>query len=104
MIYTAKFYVKLSGRMYTPGELIHTNHDDDPVKIERLLKLGAIIPDDSALECEDATPDADDTSVSDDSALECADAEPDNDDTPAPKVDAMDGITRPAAARGRKKK
>lgn len=40
MSYTAKHFVKIAGRMYTPGEII-----DNPIqgdKLQRLLRLNAV--------------------------------------------------------------
>lgn len=47
MRYIAKHYVTISGRMFTPGEVIHIPIPDE--KLPRLLKLGAVIPNPAAL-------------------------------------------------------
>lgn len=46
MRYIAKHYVTISGRMFTPGEVIHIPIPDE--KLPRLLKLGAVIPNPAA--------------------------------------------------------
>lgn len=58
MSYTAKHYVKIAGRKYTPGEIIDIPIPEE--KLKRLLRLKAIAPASSA----DLDP-ADDTAGSD---------------------------------------
>ena len=58
MSYTAKHYVKIAGRKYTPGEIIDIPIPEE--KLKRLLRLKAIVPIPSA-----ALDPADDTAGSD---------------------------------------
>lgn len=46
MSYTAKHYVKIAGRKYTPGEIIDIPIPEE--KLKRLLRLKAIAPASSA--------------------------------------------------------
>ena len=61
MSYTAKHYVKIAGRKYTPGEIIDIPIPEE--KLKRLLRLKAIAPASSA----DLDP-ADDTAGGDEDA------------------------------------
>ena len=47
MSYAAKHYVKISGRKYTPGEIIDIPIPEE--KLKRLLRLKAIAPVPSAI-------------------------------------------------------
>ena len=100
MSYTAKHYVRISGRKFTPGEIIDIPIPE--VKLERLLRLNAI--ERNAI-CAIADEDSDDTgeiadelgdgqSYTDDDA-ESSDLMESNateEGEEAPEIDVMDGI------------
>ena len=114
MTYIAKHFVKIAGRMYTPGEIIDASAFADGGAIQRMERLGAIVPDAEAAAkfaavtlCEEAA-DAQDLPAGRDvleSADGCAPVEADEDDASAMEIDAMDGVVseKPRKA-GRKKK
>lgn len=94
MSYAAKHFVKIAGRMYTPGEIIDNPIPDD--KLQRLLRLNAV----EAIEAVGAEP----ATWKDVPAHEEMDARdelptdtaPDEDDSSEevemPEIDVMDGV------------
>lgn len=132
MSYTAKHYVKIAGRKYTPGEIVDIPIPEE--KLKRLLRLKAIAPTSSA----DLDP-ADDTAGDDEdggkedvrnnyaSQLDSLGYDPSGDpketqdeeeptveadeEAEAPEIDVMDGIVSAAeepapkktTSKGRKK-
>lgn len=108
MSYTAKHFVRIAGRMYTPGEIIDNPIPDD--KLQRLLRLGAVATRATADEAVDATlteprdvlkddtgenreiPDGGETDEDD------SDEDDSDEDAEVPEIDAMDGVV-PAEAR-----
>lgn len=103
MSYTAKHFVRIAGRMYTPGEIIDNHIPDD--KLQRLLRLGAVATCATADEAVDATLTEPRDVLKDDAGenREIPDGggtgEDDSDeDAEVPEIDAMDGVV-PAEAR-----
>lgn len=123
MSYAAKHYVKISGRKYTPGEIIDIPIPEE--KLKRLLRLKAIAPVPSAI----ADP-ADKNGEDGDDGEEARDnnrqpenlgndpygnlipAEADEDEepteeadeeAPAPEIDVMDGIVTASEEAPKKK-
>ena len=85
MTLTAKHFVKVAGRLYTPGELIE--EDLPQVSIDHLLSKGAVTVEEPAKEPE----------------VEFIPAE-EVDDIPDPKeIDAAEGIVKPKKRTTRKK-
>ncbi len=93
MCYTAKHFVKIAGRMYTPGEIIDNPIPDD--KLQRLLRLGAVeqIDTSGAELSASVSSDAHDESPTDPAPEEAPDAE--EDEAEAPEIDVMDGVVAP---------
>lgn len=103
MSYTAKHYVRISGRKFTPGEIIDIPIPEE--KLERLLRLNAIerntifsiadeVPDDtdeSADERGDGQSDTEDEAGSSD-RMDIAATEEGDEAEEAPEIDVMDGI------------
>lgn len=102
MSYTAKHYVRISGRKFTPGEIIDIPIPEE--KLERLLRLNAIernaicsiveVPDDtdeSADERGAGQSDTEDEAGSSDRMDNAATEESDEAEE-APEIDVMDGI------------
>lgn len=103
MSYTAKHYVRISGRKFTPGEIIDIPIPEE--KLERLLRLNAI--ERNAI-CSIADEDTDDTgeiadelgagqSYTEDEAgaserMEYATTDGSEEVEEAPEIDVMDGI------------
>ena len=96
MEYTVRHYIRLNGRMVTPGETVTLAETDE--RIARLLRLGALEPESdfqmelvrlreqeeaqlAQIDDPDAPPDDPDTPDGQDEATEYA-----------PEIDAMDGI------------
>jgi hypothetical protein len=117
MSYTAKHYVKIAGRKYTPGEIIDIPIPEE--KLKRLLRLKAIAPASSAdLDLADETAGSDEDGGKEDvrdnyaSQLDNLGYDPSGDpkeprdeeepteeadeEAEAPEIDVMDGIV-PAA-------
>ena len=114
MSYTAKHYVKIAGRKYTPGEIIDIPIPEE--KLKRLLRLKAIAPASSAdLEPADDTAGGDEEDVRDNYASQPDNLgydhsgdpkEPQDEEEPteeesdeeaeAPEIDVMDGIVSAA--------
>ena len=112
MSYTAKHYVNIGGRMYTPGEIIDVAIPES--KLPRLLRLGAVAPRPVAImpeiitggkdaaggdegKREDNVPDnapADMDTTTEDDAEETEAEE--YEETEAPEIDVMDGIVSAA--------
>lgn len=94
MSYTAKHFVKIAGRMYTPGEIIDNPIPDD--KLQRLLRLNAV----EAIETAGAEPVAwQDVPVHKEMDAHDelpTDTAPDEDDggeeVEMPEIDVMDGV------------
>lgn len=92
MSYTAKHYVKIAGRKYTPGEIIDIQIPEE--KLKRLLRLKAIAPASSA----DLDP-ADDTAGGDPKEPQDEEEpteEEADEEAEAPEIDVMDGIVSAA--------
>lgn len=102
MSYTAKHYVRISGRKFTPGEIIDIPIPEE--KLERLLRLNAIehnticaiareVPDtdESADERGAGQSDTEDEAGSSD-RMESAATEEGDEAEEAPEIDVMDGI------------
>ena len=113
MSYAAKHYVKISGRKYTPGEIIDIPIPEE--KLKRLLRLKAIAPVPSAI----ADP-ADENGEDGDDSEEARDnnRQPENlgndpygnlipaeadEEAPAPEIDVMDGIVTASEEAPKKK-
>jgi hypothetical protein len=94
MSYAAKHYVRLAGRMYTPGEVIDIPIPEE--QRERLLRLNAIV--------QIAEPDTGQGEAARDAYTEPPASAPDETDIAedaeeeAPEIDVMDGIIPPAEA------
>ena len=100
MSYTAKHYVRISGRKFTPGEIIDIPIPEE--KLERLLRLNAIernsifaiageahdVTDESVDECGAGQRDTADDADSSDRMERAATDESEE----APEIDVMDGI------------
>ena len=117
MSYTAKHYVKIAGRKYTPGEIIDIPIPEE--KLKRLLRLKAIAPASSAdLDPADETAGSDEDGGKEDVRDSYA-SQPDNrgydpsgdpkeprdeeepteeadEEAEAPEIDVMDGIVSAA--------
>lgn len=88
MMYTAKHYVRIAGRMYAPGASIDAALE--PAQYARLLRLDAIAPTDGT--CEAGSPLTSD-------AMNAAEPEAEEDCEISPEIDPTDGIvTREADA------
>lgn len=117
MSYTAKHYVKIAGRKYTPGEIIDIPIPEE--KLKRLLRLKAIAPASSAdLDPADETAGSDEDGGKEDvrdnyaSQLDNLGYDPSGDpkeprdeeepteeadeEAEAPEIDVMDGIVSAA--------
>ena len=94
MSYTAKHFVKIAGRMYTPGEIIDNPIPDD--KLQRLLRLNAV----EAIETVGAEPAAwqgipahEEMDAHDESPTDTApDEDDDGEEMEMPEIDVMDGV------------
>lgn len=94
MSYTAKHFVKIAGRMYTPGEII-----DNPIqrdKLQRLLRLNAVEGIEAA-GAEPATwqdvPAREETDAHDELPTDTApDEDGGGEDVEMPEIDVMDGV------------
>ena len=99
MRYAAIHYVKVNGRLYTPGEVI--DGDIPPEKAERLIAIGAlkIISAPSSIPANVNPPDND---PPENDAPEDDEDEGEDDDNaelePAPEIDVSDGIVEQPSA------
>ena len=84
MSYTAKHFVKIAGRMYTPGEIIDNPIPDD--KLQRLLRLNAV----EAIETACSAPE--ETDAREDLPTDTAPDEDGGEEVEMPEIDVMDGV------------
>ena len=104
MDYIAKHFIRLSGRIYTPGEVVDADAFGSESRIHRMLRIGAIVADESFAISEE---DDHDESLHDacEPALEAESAE-ERDDASRIEIDAMDGVVSASKHKsaGRKRK
>lgn len=107
-MYAARHYVRVNGKMFTPGEIITEKIDED--KAARLVRLSAIsmMADEARTDMEPVKrgPAPEDTSVTDTPGMpdgeECsgkpveADVSEDEEEAEAPEIDVTDGIVADA--------
>lgn len=93
MSYTAKHFVKIAGRMYTPGEIIDNPIPDD--KLQRLLRLNAVEAIEAA-GAEPATwkdvPAPEETDAREDLPTDTAPDEDGGEEVEMPEINVMDGV------------
>ncbi|MGN0996548.1 MAG: hypothetical protein ACI4PG_06545 [Candidatus Ventricola sp.] len=90
MEYTARHYIRLNGRMVTPGEIVTMEETDG--KTARLLRMGALEPVKSIWRGVRDTPDEEPDDPDRDTTDEQDAPDEDAADEGAPEIDAMDGI------------
>ena len=107
-MYIAIHYVRVNGKMFTPGEII--TEKIAPEKAERMSRLGAVRAADTACDREESA-----DRVTDEQNKNCEEAteaaldetDADDEDAPTPEIDVTAGIvpaeTPREKARGRKK-
>ena len=95
MMYVAKCYVSIAGRVLRPGDAFQAETED--AKIARMLRLNAIAPVKPSFASETADMQPDDSKADGNSADGGTDAENEVDDEAeideeSPEIDGMDGI------------